>query len=232
MIRARILLRAGDFLLDARWEAPERGVTALFGPSGCGKTSLLRCVAGLEPGARGNLYFGEQVWQDDGAGIFRPAHLRPIGYVFQESSLFPHLDVGGNLAFGYARVPAAERRINWEQAIEWLGVEPLLNRMPARLSGGERQRVELARAILSSPRLLLLDEPLAGLDRARRREILPLLEQLNETLHIPIIHVSHEIEEIARLADHVIVLEQGRVIAAGPANEVLEHETIATTPRP
>lgn len=196
-------------------------MTALFGRSGSGKTTVLRCIAGLERAPVGRLVVDGEVWQDESAGRFLPAHRRPIGVVFQESSLFPHLTVKGNLEFGRSRIPAQARRVGVEQAIDLLGIEPLLDRTPARLSGGERQRVAIARALAVSPQVLLMDEPLAALDVARRREILPYLERLHDELSIPIIYVSHAPEEVARLADHLVLLDGGRVVAAGPIGEML-----------
>jgi molybdate transport system ATP-binding protein len=215
-IEARFNVSFGEFGLDTDLHLPGRGVTALFGSSGSGKTTLLRCIAGLVHGCEGKLLVNGDCWQDDGRKIFLPPHRRPIGYVFQDANLFPHLDVRRNLEFGLNRVPAVERRVAWDQAIELLGIGHLLERMPVRLSGGERQRVGIARALLTSPRLLLLDEPLASLDTARKREILPYLERLHDELSIPVMYVSHSPDEVARLADHIVVLEKGRVVADGP----------------
>jgi molybdate transport system ATP-binding protein len=228
MIRARFWLRRGHFRLDAALELPGSGVTALFGRSGCGKTTLLRCIAGLEPAARGHLEVDGQVWQDDAQRVFRPAHARPIGYVFQDARLFPHLDVRGNLAYGQSRTPAAERRAGWEQAVRGLGVDALLARRPEHLSGGERRRVAIARALLAGPRLLLLDEPLAGLDQAAKQQILEGLERLARELAMPVLYVSHEIDEIARIADHLALLEQGRMLGSGPLGPMLARLDLPT----
>jgi len=162
-----------------------------------------------------------ECWQDDERAVFVPPHLRPLGYVFQDINLFAHLDVQRNLTFGMKRVPAAQRRVAWDRAVDLLGIGHLLERMPARLSGGERQRVGIARALLTSPQLLLLDEPLAALDLTRKQEILPYLESLRDELSIPIVYVSHSPDEVARLVDHLVVMEQGRVLAAGPLAEAL-----------
>ena len=170
-IEARFCFELGDFRLDVDLQLPERGVSSLFGPSGCGKTSLLRAIAGLDRHIEGHLRLGELLWQD--AGTFVPPHRRAIGYVFQESSLFDHLSVAGNLEYGLKRVPEPERTISLERAIALLGIGPLLERRPTTLSGGERQRVAIARALAVSPRLLLMDEPLAAVDLERRQEILP-----------------------------------------------------------
>ena len=196
-----------------------RGVTSLFGPSGCGKTTLLRAIAGLDRHRDGHLAFGDETWQDEGR--FLPPHERPLGYVFQEASLFEHLDVRRNIEFGARRVPAAERRVSLERAIELLDVGGLLGRKPEALSGGERQRVAIARALAVSPRLLLMDEPLAAVDQTRKQEILPYIESLHRELDIPVIHVSHLPDEVARFADRLVLMRDGRVLAAGPVQEIL-----------
>jgi molybdate transport system ATP-binding protein len=201
---------------------PSRGVTALFGHSGSGKTTLLRCIAGLEHAAEGELSFDGEVWQD--AATWVPTHRRPLGYVFQEASLFPHLTVLGNLRYGQRRSRAVDRNgsgFSLEHAIELLGIGHLLERRPAALSGGERQRVGVARALAVNPRILLMDEPLAALDLARKQEILPYLERLHDELAIPVLYVSHAPDEVARLADHLVVMDGGRVLASGPLNATL-----------
>lgn len=218
-IKARFRVPYPGFTLDTDIELPGRGVTALFGPSGSGKTTLLRCIAGLEQAADGRLEVAGDVWQDGDRCL--PTHRRPLGYVFQEASLFPHLSVQRNLEYGQKRIPAAERRVAWDRAIELLGIGHLLARLPERLSGGERQRVAIARALLTSPRLLLMDEPLAALDLTRKNEILPYLEHLHDELDIPVLYVSHAPDEVARLADHLVVMDQGRVVAAGPLTAIL-----------
>jgi molybdate transport system ATP-binding protein len=220
MIDLALRLPRASYTLDVALQLPARGVTALFGPSGCGKTSVLRAVAGLERAA-GRVALGAAVWQDDERQVFVPTHRRPLAYVIQEAALFPHLSVQGNLDYGLRRTPAAQRRIALEQAVELLGIAPLLARRSTALSGGERQRVAIARALVTSPQLLLMDEPLAALDAARKAEILPYLEGLNAALAIPIVYVSHAIDEVARLADHLVLLDQGRVVAQGPLAEVL-----------
>ncbi len=220
MIDLQLRLPRAAFTLDLSMQLPARGVTALFGPSGCGKTSVLRAVAGLERAA-GRVALGDAVWQDDSRRVFLPTHRRQLAYVTQEAALFPHLNVQGNLDYGLRRTPAAQRRIALEQAVELLGIAPLLVRRSGALSGGERQRVAIARALVTSPQLLLMDEPLAALDAARKAEILPYLEGLNAALAIPIVYVSHAITEVARLADHLVLLEQGRAVAQGPLAEVL-----------
>jgi molybdate transport system ATP-binding protein len=217
-IEARLRVAHAGFSLDVDLRLPARGVTAVFGRSGSGKTTLLRCIAGLERAAEGRLVVAGEVWQD--ARRFLPAHRRPIGYVFQEASLFPHLSVLGNLRYGMVRAEEA-RRADLGHVIELLGIGHLLDRKPARLSGGERQRVAIARALAVGRRLLLMDEPLSALDLERKREILPYLERLHDELEIPVLYVSHSPDEVARLADHLVVLERGRALASGPLGETL-----------
>ena len=211
----------GKFSLDAGFTAPAKGVTALFGPSGCGKTTVLRCIAGLQRLADGLCVVGGDVWQDrDGA--FLPTYRRPLGYVFQEASLFPHLSVRRNLLFGAPRRDGGvgHGRIAFDEVVELLGVKALLDRSPAKLSGGERQRVAIGRALLSQPKLLLMDEPLSALDRATKDEIMPFLERLRDRLALPIVYITHSIAEVERLADHIVLMEKGRVIGAGPLDDL------------
>ncbi len=217
-IEARFGIDRGDFSLDADLHMPSAGVTAVLGPSGCGKTTLLRAIAGLDFHRDGFLKVGDQVWQD--AAHFVPPHRRAVGYVFQEASLFAHLNVRGNLEYGVKRVPESERKVSLQQAIELLGIEHLLEREPDTLSGGERQRVAIARALAVSPRLLLMDEPLANLDKNRRQDVLPYIESLSRELKIPVIYVSHSQDEVARLADELVLLDAGRVTATGPIDEM------------
>ncbi|WP_296942509.1 molybdenum ABC transporter ATP-binding protein [uncultured Massilia sp.] len=220
-IRARIRLDRGDFLLDVDLHLPERGISALFGHSGSGKTTILRAIAGLERAPGGLVALGGETWQDDAAGIFLPVHQRPLGYVFQEASLFAHLSVRANLDFGRRRIAPAARRFALAPVAELLGIGHLLDRRPHQLSGGERQRAAIARALLASPRLLLMDEPLAALDLRRKQEILPYLERMHAELAIPIVYVSHAPDEVARLADHLVLLDAGKVVASGPLGETL-----------
>ena len=218
-IRAQFTLHYPGFVLDVDLHLPGRGVTTLFGPSGSGKTTLLRCIAGLQYVPHGSLHINGAIWQE--GALFVPPHRRPLGYVFQEASLFAHLSVRGNLHYGMRRVSVAEQKVSLDHVIELLGIAHLLARKPERLSGGERQRVAIARALLTSPRLLLMDEPLAALDLARKQEILPYLEKLHDELDIPILYVSHTPDEIARLADHLVVMDAGRVMAVGALTETL-----------
>ncbi|NGZ07241.1 MAG: molybdenum ABC transporter ATP-binding protein [Magnetococcales bacterium] len=218
-VTARIVFPG--FTLSVTLHLPGQGVVALFGHSGSGKSTLLRVVAGLERAPHGFVQVNGTVWQDEARGLFLPTHQRSIGYVFQDAALFPHLDVWNNLLFGVKRVVNNPARPALEQVIEMLGIAPLLKRKPATLSGGERQRVAIARALAVTPELLLMDEPLAALDVARKREILPYLERLHRELAIPVLYVTHSPEEVARLADHLVVLEAGQVLASGPLQETL-----------
>jgi molybdate transport system ATP-binding protein len=228
--RVCLRLQRADFALAVDLSLPATGITVLFGASGSGKTTLLRCVAGLERAQRGLVQLGAEVWQDHERGVFVPTWRRPLGYVFQEASLFDHLSVQHNLRFGLKRTRAAEGEAALDAAVRLLGIEKLLQRMPEQLSGGERQRVAIARALSTQPRLLLLDEPLAALDAARKQDILPWLERLRDELQTPMLYVTHSADELARLADHVVVLEEGRVKTQGPVAEVLssiDHPALA-----
>lgn len=220
-LRIQVALKRTDFVLDVDLRLPAQGITAVFGTSGSGKTTLLRVLAGLEPQARGRISIQGEVWQDSAQDLFKPTHQRGLGYVFQEASLFEHLNVADNLKFGFKRTPVAQRRLGWDQTVALLGISHLLERWPQQLSGGERQRVAIARALAASPRMLLMDEPLASLDAARKAEILPYLERLHSELAIPILYVSHAIDEVARLADHLVLLVNGKVNASGPTQEIL-----------
>ena len=204
--------KLGKFLLDAHFGVPARGVTAIFGPSGCGKTTVARCIAGLHRLPGGFCAIDGEIWQDD--AIFRRPHQRAIGYVFQEASLFAHLSVKANLLYGAPKpLPAP---IGFDEVVELLGITALLERAPRHLSGGERQRIAIGRALLSQPRLLLMDEPLAALDHTSRNEILPFLERLHDELSLPVLYISHDMSEIERFADHLVMMDSGAVTAAGP----------------
>lgn len=217
-IHARFQCQFPGFGLDVDITLPGTGITGLIGHSGCGKTTLLRCMAGLQ-NAQGTMTVLGDPWQTE--TFSRAVHKRPLAYVFQDTHLFPHLNVRKNLEFGYQRVSVSNRQIEFDDAVRWLGLESHLNRMPAGLSGGERQRVAIARALLTSPRLLLMDEPLSALDLKSKQEILPYLERLHDTLAIPIIYVSHSTSEVARLADHVVMMEEGRVVSQAPVSTSL-----------
>ncbi len=210
----------GTFAIDVGVELPTRGITALFGPSGCGKTTVLRCVAGLEA-LPGNIRVGSETWQDTATGTFLPAHERHVGYVFQEASLFPHLSVRDNLLYGARRVKGASSRgPSLDDIVDLLGVRPLLDRASTVLSGGERQRVAVGRALLSQPRVLLMDEPLSALDQLTKNEILPYFEMMHERLQIPVLYVSHDMAEIERLADTLVLMKDGRALATGPLKDL------------
>ena len=217
-LKVRVRVERPRFSLDVDLVLPGHGVTVLWGPSGCGKTTLLRALAGLEP-ARGWVALGDDVWLSP--HIVRPAHQRPIGMVFQEPSLFEHLTVRDNLLYGWRRIAPEARRVSLQEACQLLGIEALLDRRPATLSGGERQRAAIARALLTSPQLLLMDEPLSSLDGPRKAEVLPYLERLTRVSGVPMVYVTHALEEAARLADHLVQLADGRVVREGPPAEVM-----------
>jgi molybdate transport system ATP-binding protein len=210
---------SGGFELDVDLDLPDRGITALFGPSGCGKSTLLRCVAGLEKEAAGRITIGPHTWQDQ--STFTPCHQRAAGLVFQDGALFSHLSVRGNLEYGMKRATRSDRTAGFDEVIDLLGLNELLDRHTDDLSGGERQRVALGRALLTGPDLLLLDEPLASLDRGARRAIYPYLEMLHTEIALPVLYVTHSLDEAARLADHLLLMENGRVTAAGPLPELM-----------
>lgn len=221
VIHVRFDVEHAGFSMHPRLALPGRGVTALFGHSGSGKTTILRAIAGLDRHPGGYLEVNGVVWQDDAAKLFVPTHRRALGYVLQEASLFAHLTVRGNLAFASKRARAADGELVMAQMLALLGIEHLLERRTSDLSGGERQRVAIARALLTKPQLLLLDEPLASLDGKRKEEVLPYLERIHADLDVPMLYVSHSAEEVARLADHVVLLEAGQVLASGPAAATL-----------
>jgi molybdate transport system ATP-binding protein len=225
-LELKFILQRPDFALDVDLTLPATGITVIFGPSGCGKTTLLRCVAGLER-PNGILKIANQFWQDSATGIFRPTWQRELGYVFQEASLFEHLSVRKNLEFGLSRAKHPTGEDTLKAAIDLLGIEHLLGRGPEGLSGGERQRVAIARALATAPKLLLLDEPLASLDIEKKKDIIPWLERLHRELRIPALYVTHALDELARLADHVVILEQGRVKASGAVAQTLSDARIA-----
>jgi molybdate transport system ATP-binding protein len=209
----------GDFELEIEQHLPSQGVTALFGPSASGKTSVLRAIAGLDKSASGLVRFNGASWQD--GGQFMATHKRSLAYVFQEPSLFDHLSVKANIEYGFKRVSPEQRVITPDYAIQALGLSSLLYRHTQTLSGGEKQRVAIARALCSNPALLLMDEPLSALDKSSKAEILPMLVALRDNLAIPIIYVSHSLNEVARLADHLVLMEQGRVVASGDIQSML-----------
>ncbi|WP_417321186.1 molybdenum ABC transporter ATP-binding protein [Emcibacter sp.] len=202
-----------NFHLDVNLHIPGRGITVLFGPSGSGKTTLLRCMAGLEEVMEGRMTLNDQVWQ--GGDFFLPVHMRKVGYIFQESNLFTHLTAWKNIDYALRRADAPAEAEEIEKLLQLLGISHLMDRYPDELSGGEKQRIAIARALLIRPDLLLMDEPLAALDQVRKQEILPYLERLREELNLPVIYVTHSLEELTRLANHVVVMEDGKIKAQG-----------------
>ncbi len=220
---ARFKLDFPNFQLDASLEVPVEGFTVLFGPSGCGKTTLLRCLSGLERCPDGFLQIGDTVWQDESRGIFLPVPKRPVGYVFQEARLFNHLSVDGNLNYALKRSSGKNASSRFDQVVNILDLGPLLKNRAHQLSGGEKQRVAVARALLTEPGLLLMDEPLAALDAKRKQEILPYFQRVQEELGIPVFYVTHSISEVLQLVDTLVLMEQGRVTQTGPLDEVFSH---------
>jgi molybdate transport system ATP-binding protein len=220
-LAAQVRLDRGPFRLDVAVEIPLEGVAGVFGASGAGKTTLLRCLAGLEPDARGDVRLGDTIWQADAPRRSLPPHRRGVGYVSQEADLFSHLTVRDNLAFGFRRTQPEKRRLTLDEVTEWLSLEQLLDRAPGELSGGERQRVAIGRALAASPKLLLMDEPVASLDQPARGEIVRYLQTLPQRIATPIVYVSHSLAEITRLADWVVWMADGSVRASDRAAAVL-----------
>ena len=218
MIACKIKIQLESFMLDANFSIPDRGITVVFGPSGSGKTTLLRAIAGLEKSDKGFLKIGDSVWQK--GEDFLATHKRQIGYVFQDAALFDHLDVKGNLNFVVKRAIGLKEDFI-ESIHNLLEIKTLLNRKTTQLSGGERQRVAIARALLTNPKILLLDEPLSALDLKRKNEILPYLDSIHNDLEIPILYVTHSQDEMSRLADHLLLIEDGNIIGSGPVNDML-----------
>jgi len=217
----RVSLERRDFSLHAEFDIPARGVLGIFGESGSGKTTLLRCIAGLENDASGEILLNQQHWLTSQYSL--PTYRRNLGYVFQDSRLFPHKTVAKNLEYGASRNRAGASRhpVNHEHLLGLLAIGHLLQRKPHELSGGEKQRVAIARALLKNPDILLMDEPLASLDELRKQEILPYLEKLHDELNIPILYVSHSLQEVSHLCDHIVVMEQGRISFAGDIHQAL-----------
>jgi molybdate transport system ATP-binding protein len=217
-IAVRFRIQRAHFLLDADFAIPAHGVSVLFGPSGCGKTSLLRAIAGLDHIPGGLLSVGDTSWQS--GETFVPTHQRALGYVFQETSLFPHLDVRGNIEYGLKRVPITQRKLSVERLCALMDVTALLKRKVDTLSGGERQRVAIARALAANPRIILMDEPLTGLDQERKLEILAYILAVQREFHIPVLYVSHSRGEVNRIADYLVLMDSGRIIATGDVQEI------------
>ena len=218
MIECKLNIQLEGFKLDAKFTIPDKGITVVFGPSGSGKTTLLRAIAGLEKSDTGFLKVGDSIWQSD--HNFVPTHKRQIGYVFQDAALFDHLNVEGNLDYVIKRKTGLTEDFI-DSIYTLLDIKPLINRSTVQLSGGEKQRVAIARALLTNPKILLLDEPLSALDLKRKNEILPYLDSLHSQLEIPILYVTHSQDETSRLADHLMLIEDGKIIGNGPINEML-----------
>ncbi|PKM13537.1 MAG: molybdenum ABC transporter ATP-binding protein [Gammaproteobacteria bacterium HGW-Gammaproteobacteria-3] len=226
-IKARFQLDYGDFKLAVDLKLPGNGITVLFGHSGSGKTTLLRCIAGLQRAPQGFLEVNGSVWQDSERGVFLPTHKRPLGYVFQEANLFAHLTVRDNLRYGLKRIKHNSGTVRLDHAVDLLGIGHLLERRPGQLSGGERQRVAITRALALNPEILLMDEPLASLDFKRKQEILPFLSRLHQQLAIPLLYVTHSQQEVAQLADTLVIMEDGRVQALGPLPDIQSRLDVA-----
>ncbi|MDB4837785.1 molybdenum ABC transporter ATP-binding protein [Marinomonas sp.] len=210
---------ASEFALSTDLNLPNKGVTAIFGPSGSGKTTLLRSIAGLESNLKGDISLNDEYWLSSSLNL--PTHKRPIGYVFQEGNLFPHLTADENLQFALKRVTNKSPSSDYEEIVHLLNIQPILTRYPSQLSGGERQRIAIARALLIQPKLLLMDEPLTALDDALKQEILPYLEKVCQHANMPILYVSHSLDEVIRLADFMVVLEKGEVVEQGRTQRLL-----------
>jgi molybdate transport system ATP-binding protein len=225
MLDMKVSRRQGVFTVEAAIRQTEMGITALFGPSGAGKTSIVSMLAGLRKPDTGHIVINGRRLFDNAKGIDVPVHQRRIGYVFQDGRLLPHLSVRANLNFGLRLTPAERRYIAFDAVVDLLGIGHLLERRPAKLSGGEKQRVAIGRALLTSPELLLMDEPLASLDGPRKSEVLPFIRRLSREFRVPIIYVTHALEEILNIADHLVVLENGRVTVSGPIGTLLSVES-------
>jgi len=231
MLKVDLFGTRGAFSLNASFEVPSQGVSALFGRSAAGKTTILRSIAGLELMASAYISIDGEVWEDTQRGVVTAAHQRAVGYVFQESLLFPHLTVEANIRYGFKRTGHRLNNLNFSDLVEFLQLGPLLSRRPEYLSGGEQKRVAIARALMCSPRLLMMDEPLASLDEVGKQEILPYLDKLHRELNVPMLYVCHSLSEVARLADSLVLLEAGKVIAQGELMDVLASLTSDVLPQ-
>lgn len=219
-MKAKLHRSYSDFKLETAFEIPAHGFISIYGRSGSGKSSLLRCIAGLDR-AKGFFHLRGTIWQDDSQKIFIPTHQRKVGYVSQEPALFSHLTVRENLNFGYQLTPVNERTVGFDETVTMMGLESLLSRKTEKLSGGEKQRVAIARALLSSPVLLLMDEPISALDYISKKEILPYFRSLREKLKIPVFYVSHDLPEVMKLCDSMLLMDEGKIIDQGTISEVV-----------
>jgi molybdate transport system ATP-binding protein len=226
MLDLQVIKKQGDFLIDISFIAPDIGVTALFGRSGAGKTSVVNMVAGLVRPDNGHIIVNGRTLFDAAKGIHVPPEKRRMGYIFQDGRMFPHLSVKSNLSYGMRLTPPSERHVALNDVVDLLGIGHLLHRRPAKLSGGEKQRVAIGRALLTSPTLLLMDEPLASLDRRRKAEVLPFLSRLCSELSTPILYVSHSLEEVLSLADTMMLMDDGRVAASGPIEDLMSRSDL------
>ena len=221
-IQVQTNLALGDFNLSTNIIVPDSGITGVFGESGSGKTTLARTIAGLEQSSVGLVRFRETIWQDTKQKLFIPTHERQVGFVFQDSILFPHLSVQDNLVFGYERRSSTVDAVNIDNVIELFDLTNLLNRDPASLSGGETQRTVIAQAVLGQPQLLIMDEPMTGLDHRRRKSAVLYIEKLHEIIDIPILYITHSIRELDRLASHLVVLEHGSAVEVKDAKNHIQ----------
>ena len=221
ILEVHVKRKLGDFTIDAAFEGAPSGVTALFGSSGAGKTSIVNMVAGLVKPDAGRVVVAGRVLFDANRRVNLPPEKRRIGYVFQDGRLFPHLTVKKNLTYGMKHTPLENRYVDFDQVVELLGIGHLLRRRPAKLSGGEKQRVAIGRALLTSPAMLLMDEPLASLDADRKNEVLPFITKMSREFSIPILYVTHAVDEIRTLANQIVLLENGRVVKTGTVEEMV-----------
>ncbi len=228
MLDIRYKKSFGNFVLDADFSMPDRGITILFGPSGCGKSTLLNCIAGLEKADDAYFKLNDAIYDDSNKQYKTACHDRRIGYVFQDSRLFPHMNVSDNLYYGYKRLDDTQQLLKFEQVIEKFSLTDLLEKFPHQLSGGQKQRVALGRALLSNPKLLILDEPMSALDHAAKQELLPYIECIHQELTIPIIYVSHDLTEVLQLGDYILVINEGKIIDHGDLVDLCVSQPLLT----
>jgi len=220
MLEVQVRRKQGNFTIDAAFSIEDSGITALFGPSGAGKTSIVNMVAGLSRPDEGRIVMNGRCLFDSARSINVPPEKRRVGYVFQDARLFPHLSARSNLTYGMRLLAKSEHYVHFDQVVQLLGIGAILDRRPAKLSGGEKQRVAIGRALLCSPALLLMDEPLASLDGSRKSEVLPFVSQMSRDFSTPIVYVSHIMDEIEQLADHLVLVDNGSVVTSGPLEKL------------